>query len=98
MSRRCLLLTGEGNNNCGWMSDDAPQKQRLIIGMNGASGAIYGVRLLELLKDTEIGTHLIMSRAAQVTLAYETDFKVSDVEKLATVVHPNHDIGAACSS
>jgi 4-hydroxy-3-polyprenylbenzoate decarboxylase len=74
------------------------QKQRLIVGISGASGAVYGVRLLELLKDTGIETHLIMSRAAQVTLAYETDFKVSDVEKLATVVHSNQDIGAACSS
>jgi 4-hydroxy-3-polyprenylbenzoate decarboxylase len=74
------------------------QKRRLIVGISGASGAIYGVRLLELLKGTDIETHLIMSRAAQVTLAYETDFKVSDVEKLATIVHSNHDIGAACSS
>jgi len=74
------------------------QKQRLIVGISGASGAIYGVRLLELLKETEIETHLIMSRAAQITLAYETDFKVSDVEKLATIVHSNQDIGAACSS
>jgi 4-hydroxy-3-polyprenylbenzoate decarboxylase len=72
--------------------------QRLIVGISGASGAIYGVRLLELLKGTGIETHLIMSRAAQITLAYETDFKVSAVEKLATVVHSNQDIGAACSS
>lgn len=74
------------------------EKRRLIVGISGASGAVYGVRLLELLKGTDIETHLIMSRAAQVTLAYETDFKVSDVEKLATVVHSNQDIGAACSS
>jgi 4-hydroxy-3-polyprenylbenzoate decarboxylase len=74
------------------------EKQRLIVGISGASGAIYGVRLLELLKGSGIETHLIMSRAAQITLAYETDFKVSEVEKLATVVHSNQDIGAACSS
>ena len=73
-------------------------KSRLIVGITGASGAIYGVRLLELLKDSGIETHLVMSRAAQTTLAYETDLKVADVEKLATVVHPNSDIGAACSS
>jgi flavin prenyltransferase len=73
-------------------------KPRLIVGISGASGAIYGVRLLELLQGTGIETHLIMSRAAQVTLAHETDLKVSDVEKLATVVHSNSDIGAACSS
>jgi 4-hydroxy-3-polyprenylbenzoate decarboxylase len=77
-------------------SDD--RKPRLIIGISGASGAIYGVRLLELLQDSGVETHLIISRAAQTTLAYETNFKVADVERLATVVHPNSDIGAACSS
>ncbi len=72
--------------------------KRLIVGISGASGAIYGVRLLDLLKDSEIETHLIMSRAAQLTLAAETSFKVSDVEALADVVHSNQDVGAACSS
>jgi len=71
---------------------------RLIIGISGASGAVYGVRLLELLKDQGVETHLIMSRAAQVTLAYETNLKVQDVERLASVVHSNNDIAAACSS
>jgi 4-hydroxy-3-polyprenylbenzoate decarboxylase len=77
---------------------DGQQPKRLIVGISGASGAVYGVRLLELLKDTEIETHLIMSRSAQVTMAFETDFKVADVEALADVVHANQDIGAACSS
>jgi 4-hydroxy-3-polyprenylbenzoate decarboxylase len=72
--------------------------KRLIVGISGASGAIYGVRLLELLKDSEIETHLIMSRAAQMTLAAETTFKLADVEALADVVHSNQDVGAACSS
>lgn len=74
------------------------QKKRLIVGITGASGAIYGIRLLEILKAAGIETHLIISRAAQVTLAYETDLKLADVERLATVVHSNSDIGAACSS
>ena len=74
------------------------QKKRIIVGITGASGAIYGVRLLEILKSAGIDTHLIVSRAAQVTLAYETDLKLADIERLATVVHPNNDIGAACSS
>lgn len=74
------------------------ERRRLIVGMTGASGAVYAVRLLELLRDTDIETHLVMSRAAKMTLAYETDFKVSDVEKLASIVHPNENIGAACSS
>jgi 4-hydroxy-3-polyprenylbenzoate decarboxylase len=74
------------------------QRRRLIVGISGASGAVYGIRLLELLKDTDIDTHLIMSRAAQMTLASETDLKVADVAALATIVHSNQDIGAACSS
>ena len=73
-------------------------RPRLIVGISGASGAIYGVRLLELLKDRGVETHLIMSRAAQITLAYETNLKVADVERLASVVHPYNDIAASCSS
>ena len=73
-------------------------KPRLIVGMSGASGAIYGVRLLQKLKGSGIETHLIMSRNAQITLAHETDLKVADVERLASVVHSNNDLGAACSS
>jgi 4-hydroxy-3-polyprenylbenzoate decarboxylase len=74
------------------------QRPRLIVGISGASGAVYGVRLLELLKECGIETHLVMSRAAQTTLAYETDLKVAQVDKLASVVHSYNDIGAACSS
>ena len=74
------------------------QRPRLVVGITGASGAVYGVRLLELLKDCGIETHLVMSRAAQTTLAYETDLKVTQVEKLASVVHSYNDIGATCSS
>lgn len=76
----------------------AHEGQRLVVGISGASGAIYGVRLLQLLCGTPIETHLIMSQAARVTLAHETDLKVAEVEALATVVHPNTDIGAACAS
>lgn len=72
--------------------------RRLVVGMTGASGAIYGVRLLQLLKRQGIETHLIMSRNAHVTLASETDMKPGDVEKLADCVHSNQNLGAACSS
>ena len=72
--------------------------KRLVVGITGASGAVYGVRLLETLRVVEIESHLVMSRAAKVTLAYETNYKVSEIEALATVVHSNDDIGAACSS
>ncbi len=74
------------------------QRERLIIGISGASGVVYGVRALELLRGSEIETHLIMSRAAEVTLAYETGLKVAEVQALAHVVHPVNDIGAAISS
>jgi 4-hydroxy-3-polyprenylbenzoate decarboxylase len=72
--------------------------KRLIVAISGASGAIYGVRLLELLRETEIETHLIVSNTARVTLATETALKLADVEALADVVHANQDLGAACSS
>jgi len=75
-----------------------PQNSPLLVGITGASGAIYGVRLLELLRDCNVEAHLIVSRAAQMTLAYETTLKLADVERLATVVHSNSDVGAACSS
>jgi 4-hydroxy-3-polyprenylbenzoate decarboxylase len=71
---------------------------RLIIGMSGASGAVYGVRLLEILRHAEIETHLVMSKSAEMTLVYETDLKPKDVRALATVHYPVADIGAAISS
>lgn len=70
----------------------------MLVGISGASGAIYGIRLLELLRDTGIETHLIVSRAARLTLSYETDAAIAEVEALATVIYPEQDLGAACSS
>jgi 4-hydroxy-3-polyprenylbenzoate decarboxylase len=70
----------------------------LIVGITGAPGAIYGVRLLQLLQPTAIETHLVMSRSAKVALAQELDIKVSDVTDLADVVHQVDNIGAAISS
>lgn len=72
--------------------------KRLLIGISGASGAVYGIRLLELLKDSDVETHLIVSRAARMTVSYETDVLVKDLEALATEVYPEQDVGAACSS
>jgi flavin prenyltransferase len=71
---------------------------RLIVGISGASGTVYGVRLLEMLRKAEIETHLVMSRSAEMTLAYETDYKPKDVRALAAVNYPVTDIGAAISS
>jgi len=78
------------------------QKKRLIVGISGASGIVYGVRLLELLRDLpdeqKVETHLIMSRAAEVTLAHEMGRKVREVGELADKVHDNRDIGASVAS
>ena len=74
-------------------------KQRLIVGISGASGAIYGIRLLEILqKLPEIDTLLIISKAAKRTIVLETDYKVDQVETLANEVLPDHDIAASVSS
>ena len=72
--------------------------RRLIVGISGASGTIYGIRILEMLKKTDIETHLVMSKSAEMTLVYETKFKPKDVKALASVVHPAADIGASISS
>ncbi|KZD00999.1 UbiX family flavin prenyltransferase [Oceanibaculum pacificum] len=74
------------------------QQNRIIIGISGASGIVYGVRLLELLRPLPVETHLVMSKSAEITLAHETDLKVKDVQALADYWHPQGDIGAAISS
>jgi flavin prenyltransferase len=71
---------------------------RLVIGISGASGVVYGLRLLELLKPTVIETHLIMSRTGEQTLAYETNRKLKDVRALADHVHAADDLAASISS
>ena len=71
---------------------------RLIVGISGASGVIYGIRLLELLAAAGVETHLVMSHAAEVTVAYETRRKLADVRALATTVHSIGDIAASISS
>jgi flavin prenyltransferase len=66
--------------------------------MTGASGAIYGVRLLRLLNATDIETHLVMSRSAKIALTQELDIGIADVSALADVVHQVDNIGASISS
>ena len=73
-------------------------RKRLVVGISGASGIIYGVRLLEVLKNADVETHLIVSKAAEMTLAYESDLKAKDLRELADVYHPMTDIGASISS
>lgn len=72
--------------------------QRLIVGITGASGSIYGVRILEMLRDTAIETHLVMSRWGARTLVHETRYTPEQVQRLATVAHPLTDQGASISS
>ena len=72
--------------------------QRMIVGISGASGVAYGVRLLGLLKRLGIESHLVMTRSAELTLAYETDLKAAQVQALATHVHPVGDVGASIAS
>jgi flavin prenyltransferase len=72
---------------------------RIIVGMTGASGAPYGVRMLELLRDNpEVETHLVISRAAALTIRHECGLDVRAVEELADVVHKPSAIGATIAS
>ena len=72
--------------------------RRLIIGMTGSTGAVFGIRLLEALKHSEVESHLIISKWAQRTIEHETRHTVEQVRALATVVHSQGDMGASISS
>ncbi|WP_449280257.1 UbiX family flavin prenyltransferase [Legionella dresdenensis] len=73
-------------------------KKRLIIGISGASGIIYGIRLLQLLKNTEYETHLVMSKAAQQTRTYETELSAAQLSALADNTYNINDIAASIAS
>lgn len=77
---------------------ETPAAPRIIVGISGASGTIYGARLLELLQPLPVETHLVVSRAAEVTLALETDLKPAAVRARADVVHAIGDLAAPISS
>lgn len=75
------------------------ERTRLIVGISGASGAQYGIRLLQVLQPlAQIETHLIISQAARRTIALETDFSLREVTALADVYHDVRDIAASVSS
>lgn len=78
------------------MQDSTPR--RMIIGISGASGVTYGVRLLQLLRNAGVETHLVMSKTAELTFAYETDLKIAEVRELANVCHAIDDMASAISS
>lgn len=71
---------------------------RLVVGVSGASGAIYGIRLLEILRRLPVESHLAITRAAEVAVAHETDRKISEVKALADVCHRIDDLAAPPSS
>ncbi len=71
---------------------------RLVVGITGASGAIFGIRVLEALKTLAVETHLIMSRWSRATIAHETQYTVDQVEKLASIVHHEDNQAASVSS
>ncbi|MFZ5815867.1 MAG: UbiX family flavin prenyltransferase [Bacillota bacterium] len=71
---------------------------RIVVGISGASGAIYGVRILEVLKRLGVETHLVLSGTAGETIEYETPYSLDQVAALADKVYPVHDVAAAISS
>lgn len=74
------------------------ENHRIVVGISGASGIIYGVRMLESLKRLNIESHLVMTDSARMTLSSELDMTVEQVESLASVVHNNKNIGATIAS
>ncbi|MHB2036505.1 MAG: UbiX family flavin prenyltransferase, partial [Nitrososphaerales archaeon] len=72
--------------------------RKIVVGISGASGVIYGVRLLEVLKQLGVESHLVISPAAKMTIVAETKYSVESVEKLASKVYKFSDISAAISS
>ncbi|GJL97796.1 MAG: flavin prenyltransferase UbiX [Hyphobacterium sp.] len=74
------------------------ERRRMIVGISGASGVIFGIRALQALQEMDIETHLVASKAAEMTLGYETDFTPGDLKALANHAYKPSDIGAAIAS
>jgi 4-hydroxy-3-polyprenylbenzoate decarboxylase len=70
----------------------------VIVGITGASGIVYGVRALQLLRECEVPTHLVMSKSAELTLHYEMDMSLAELKSLASEVHPVKHVGASIAS
>lgn len=77
---------------------ERPNRERLVVGVSGASGILYGVRVLDACRDLGVESHLVVSRAAVLTLSQETSLSVSDLQDRASVVHKVSDVGASISS
>ena len=74
------------------------RRQRIVVGISGATGIIYGIRALQMLRELGIETHLVVSRAGEMTREYETPLSRGDLHGLADVVHPLADVGASIAS
>src|ERR1700694_5719469 len=74
------------------------RRQRIVVGISGATGIIYGIRALQMLRELGIETHLVVSRAGEMTREYETPLSRGDLHGLADVVHPLADVGASTAS
>jgi flavin prenyltransferase len=72
--------------------------KKIVVGISGASGAVYGLRILEVLRQAGVETHLVMSDSAKRTILYETDYTIKAVRDLASHVHDINDVGACISS
>jgi 4-hydroxy-3-polyprenylbenzoate decarboxylase len=80
------------------MNTSTRSDRRLVIGISGASGVVYGARLLQLLRNADVETHLVITKAAEVTFAHETSMKIAEVKALADVCHRLDDMAAPISS
>ena len=80
------------------MNVPVPPQRRLIVGISGASGVVYGLRLLQLLRNAGVETHLVMSKTAELTFAYETTLKIADVRSTAHTTHDIDDMAASIAS
>jgi 4-hydroxy-3-polyprenylbenzoate decarboxylase len=80
------------------MNSPVPAQRRLIVGISGASGVVYGVRVLQLLRNAGVETRLVMSKTAELTFAYETSLKIADVKAAAHTVYDVDDMAASIAS
>lgn len=74
------------------------ERPRLVVGLSGASGVVYGLRVMDACRELDVESHLVVSRSAALTIAQETDLSLADVQARADVVHKAADIGASIAS
>jgi 4-hydroxy-3-polyprenylbenzoate decarboxylase len=80
------------------MDGPSQAQRRLIVGISGASGVVYGMRTLQLLRNAGVETHLVMSKTAEITFAHETDIKIAEIKAAAHTAYRVDDMAAAIAS